>query len=140
MSERDVLLDTAPLVALFNARDQWHARTATLWPDLVGRCVTTEAIVAEASHLVLRATGNAFAPLEFLLAAGIPIEPLNSAGHRRAVRLMQQYQDLPMDYGDATLVVLAEALGIGDVFTTDRRGFTAYRAPRAARFRIFPNA
>jgi len=136
---RDVLLDTAPLVATFNARDQWHAQAVAHWPDLMDRCLTTEGVVAESSHFVLHATGNAHAPLDLLLSAGVPIVALDTAGHRRAATLMAQYRNLPMDYADATLVVLAEALGISDVFTTDRRGFTAYRGSRGRPFRILPD-
>jgi predicted nucleic acid-binding protein len=33
---------------------------------------------------------------------------------------MAKYADLPMDYADATLVVMAEELGTDLVFTTDR--------------------
>ena len=101
--------------------------------------MTTDAVVTEAAHLQLRGKGRAWAPLDFLLGAHIPIITLEAVAHRRAVRLMQQYQDLPMDYADATLVVLAEALGVDEVFTTDRRGFSAYRGPRGRPFRILPD-
>jgi len=32
-----------------------------------------------------------------------------------------------VDYADATLVALADPLGIGHVFTLDRRGFRTFR-------------
>jgi len=44
-----------------------------------------------------------------------------------------------MDYADATLVVFTEALGVDEVFTTDRRGFSAYRGPFGGPFRILPD-
>ena len=40
---------------------------------------------------------------------------------------MGKYRDLPMDLADASLVVLAEALGSGRILSTDRRDFRAYR-------------
>jgi hypothetical protein len=40
---------------------------------------------------------------------------------------MEEYADTPMDFADATLVLLAEALGIEDILTLDRRGFATYR-------------
>jgi hypothetical protein len=137
-SRRDVLLDTAPLAAVFNTRDQWHAESVGLWPELIERCVTTEAVITEATYLVLRATGNAHAPLDFLLAAAIPIIALDVAGHRRAAGLMERHRRLPMDYADASLVVVAEALLIDQVFTMDRRGFATYQSPRGKRFRLLP--
>mgnify|MGYP003519719854 CR=1 FL=1 len=35
-----------------------------------------------------------------------------------------------MDYADATLVLLAEALNVNEILTLDRRGFSAYRIKR----------
>lgn len=44
-----------------------------------------------------------------------------------------------MDYADATLVAVAEAIGIRDVLTPDRRGFSVYRYASRGAFRIFPD-
>lgn len=137
---RDVVLDTGPLVAHLDPHDQWHDRCAAAWPDLVGRCVTTEAVVAEACHLVLRGGAPAVLPLQFLLAAAIPIVALEAAAHRHAALLMERYANLPMDYADASLVTLADGLAAELVFTTDRRGFRAYRGARGAKFQLIPKA
>jgi predicted nucleic acid-binding protein len=51
---------------------------------------------------------------------------------------MEQYEDLPMDFADATLVVLAEELGTNLVFTTDRTDFEVYRIRGRKTFRIKP--
>lgn len=138
MVRRDILLDTAPLVAILDEADQWHQRSAELWSELADRCLTTEAVVTEASHLIGRA-GRASLPLELLLAARIPIVILERPGHEHAVSLMQRYDSLPMDYADATLVVVAEALGIGTVFSMDRKGFRTYRRGNRAAFTIVPD-
>lgn len=138
MIRRDVLLDTGPVVSVLDQRDQWHSRCVEAWPALLDRCITTEAVVAEASHLIQRGRGRAYAALEFLLEAGIPIVPLDVPGHRRAARLMRQYRDVPMDYGDASLVVLAEVLGITTVFSLDRRGFSTYAPPRGSSYTLVP--
>ena len=50
---------------------------------------------------------------------------------------MVRYADLPMDYADATLVVLAEELNTNLVLTTDRRDFHVYRVGTKP-FEIFP--
>ena len=132
-----MLLDTGPLVAVLDSRDQWHERCVSAFPDLMQRCVTTEAVVAEACHLAIRG-GRAWAPVELLPTAGIPVLGIEDGGHRRASSLMERYQELPMDYADASLVAVAEGLGISTVFTLDRRGFTAYRHGIGGRFTILP--
>lgn len=132
-----MLLDTGPLVAVLDARDQWHERCVAAFSELAQRCVTTEPVVAEACHLALRG-GRAWAPLELLLTARIPILGIEGGGHRRACGLMERYCELPMDYADASLVAVAEGLGISTVFTLDRRGFTTYRHGIGGRFTLIP--
>jgi len=109
-----------------------------VWHELADRCLTTDAVVTEASHLVARGGAAAALPLEFLLAVGVPIVALEPSGHEHAVRLMPRYLDTPMDYADATLVVVADALKLGTVLTTDRRGFRAYRRANGAAFVVQP--
>ena len=45
----------------------------------------------------------------------------------RVEELMRQYASQPMDFADASLVVLAEALDHGRILSTDRRDFATYR-------------
>lgn len=137
---RDVVLDAGPIVAHLDPRDQWHARCAAAWSTVVHRCVTTEAVVTEACHLALRGGGPAALPLQFLLAAEIPVLGLDPPGQRYAALLMERYADLPMDYADASLVALADGLRLRRVFTTDRRGFAACRGARGKRFELVPDA
>ena len=125
-------------MAALDRSDQWHRACVDAWPRLVDHCITTEAVVTEASHLVLRGGASAGLPLEFLLAAHIPILGLEVDLHRQAAFLMPRYADLPMDYADATLVVLVQALQVGTVFTTDRKGFAVYRGARNRQFDVVP--
>lgn len=136
---RDVLLDTGPLVALLDRRDQWHELAVGAWPDLAVRCVTTEAVITEATHLVARGGAPPGVVLEFLLAGEVPVVGLEPAGHRRAVELLRRYHRVPMDYADATLVVAAEWLRTRLVFTLDRRGFETYRSAGGGGFMLLPD-
>ena len=47
--------------------------------------------------------------------------------------------DLPMDFADATLIVLAEGLGTDLVCTTDRRDLSVYSIRGRKRFRMVPD-
>lgn len=135
---RDTLLDTGPLVALLDRNDARHRDCIPFWHDAASRCVTTEAVVTEAGHLVARGGGAAHVPLDFLLAAGIPIVALEPSGHQHAAQLMRRYRKVPMDYADATLVVVADASLTRRVFTLDRRGFRAYRRRDGKTFDLLP--
>jgi uncharacterized protein len=65
--------------------------------------------------------------------------PATKGSLRRSRDLVNQYADLPMDYADATLVVLAEELGTNVVFTTDRRDFAGYRIKGRRHFDVVPD-
>ena len=45
----------------------------------------------------------------------------------RLLKLMKKYRELPMDLADASLVILAEHLGHGRIFSTDMRDFKTYK-------------
>lgn len=46
---------------------------------------------------------------------------------KKMAQLMEKYADLPMDLADASLVILAEHLGHGRIFSVDQRDFNTYR-------------
>jgi len=52
---------------------------------------------------------------------------------------MAKYKDMPMDFADATLVVLAEETGISEIFTLDKKGFNTYRIHGKSSFHIIPS-
>jgi predicted nucleic acid-binding protein len=132
------LLDTGPLVALLSKRDAAHAAGVEAFEAFRGHLFTTEPVLTEAMHLLGRQPGGRDACLEFFLRAGALIVPLDGARMARCRELMARYADVPMDFADATLVALAEDLAIAQVFTLDRRGFSAYRWRRTRRFVLSP--
>lgn len=135
---RDVLLDTGPIVATLDASDQWHRACASAVTRLLDRCVTTEAVVTEATHLAGRRRGAAAMVIDFILDAEIPVLALDRSALRHASWLMGRYADVPMDFADAALVTLADGLQLDGVLTTDRRGFGAYRLANGKPLRIYP--
>ena len=64
--------------------------------------------------------------------------PMTRGALQRTRSLVEKYGDLPMDYTDATLVVLAEELSTNLVFTLDRTDFEVYRIHSRSRFKIVP--
>lgn len=56
---------------------------------------------------------------------------------RRIWHLMRQYQDVPMDIADASLVTAAERLEKHRIFTLDSH-FYAYRINGAENFEVIP--
>ena len=100
--------------------------------------VSTEAVLAEATHLLSRVAGGSAACLDFVLRGGATLVPSSPTSLRRCRSLMEKYSDLPMDFADATLVALAEDLEAGAVLTTDPSDFSVYRWSRRRPFEILP--
>lgn len=133
-----VLVDTGPLVALFDPSDRQCAACTRELARLEGRrLVTTLAVVTEASYLLEFSARAQRALLTFIADGAIELVAIDAAGIRRAEALMQKYEDLPMDFADATLVVLAELLATTTVFTLDRKDFNVYRIGRR-KFGLLP--
>jgi predicted nucleic acid-binding protein len=133
------LIDTGPLVAYVDAADPAHASVVNCLDDFKGRLHTTGAVVSEAMHLVGDDDDGPQVLVEFLAASGLVIAPaVDWESLRQAVVLMKKYRETPMDFADATLVLLAGTLGITDIVTLDRRGFSTYRTSRGKAFRLKP--
>jgi predicted nucleic acid-binding protein len=134
----NVLLDTGPVVALLHAGDLEHRRCQAFLEGFKGEFVTTEAVLTESMALLSRVRRGPEVALDFFLKGGAALVPQSPQSLGRARELIEKYEDVPMDFADATLVVLAEELETGEIFTLDRRGFRIYRWGRHRAFRIYP--
>lgn len=139
LAVRRCLIDTGPCVAYLDRRDPRHARVAAELDAFAGQLLTTPAVVTEVMHFLSAVPEGPAAFAEFLTLAGVQLSALDSIDDvAAAVRLMADDSDTPMDFADATLVRLADASGVTDIFTLDRRGFSAYRTAKGKRFRVRP--
>lgn len=131
------LLDTGPIVAYLDSTDPHHDDVARRLEAFAGSLVTSGAVVTEAMHFVAETQGGPRLLADFVASSGMRIYDLAQPPElRRAVELMERYADTPMDYADATLVLLADALEIEEIITLDRRGFATYRTPSHKPFRL----
>ncbi|MCX6866046.1 MAG: PIN domain-containing protein [Verrucomicrobia bacterium] len=122
------LVDTGALVALLDRNDPAHAQVREAWLPLSGRFHTTGAVVTEAMHFLRSVAGGAGALAGLLAKGPIHIEDIFAPLRLEAVvALMARYADAPMDFADATLVLLAERLGTPHILTLDERGFRTFR-------------
>jgi predicted nucleic acid-binding protein len=132
------LLDTGPLVAYLDARDPSHDEAVACIDSFSGQFHTTAAVITEAMHFVSAAADGAALLAEFVGASRTRVHDFAQPPDlRAAAALMAKYSDTPMDFADATLVLLAERIDVVDVLTLDRRGFSAYRTPSGRALQIF---
>jgi hypothetical protein len=128
-----ILVDTGPLVALFDPKDAAHRRCRRVLEQIREPLRTTVPVLTEAFHLLGPSSIGSDRLRDFILAGGLGAVFLDQAALVRAFELMEQYADHPMDLADASLVVAAERVNSRRVFTIDRRDFHTYRARRGHR-------
>jgi predicted nucleic acid-binding protein len=130
------LIDTGPLVALFDPKDPDHKACHRVLEDMVGALHTTEAVLTEVFHMLGAGSRAARGIQQFLLDGYVSLLPLDRDGLARCFEYMEQYHDLPMDFADATLLVAAESLRTRRVLTLDFADFAVYRIRRG--HRLYP--
>jgi hypothetical protein len=134
----ELLLDTGPFVALVDRSEKLHDDCVAALEKWTGTIVTTEAVLTEALYLVGPQWKAQRVCLEFILRGAFQLIPSSPASLRRVSALMERYRNVPMDFADATLVVLGEELETEWVFTLDRRGFNTYRLKQRKTFQLIP--
>jgi uncharacterized protein len=133
------LLDTGPLVAYLDANDAAHAVIVACLEGFSGKLCTTCAVVTEAMYFISIDPRGPTLLAEFLDASHMQVyDCAQPAQVREAALLMEKYSDTPMDFADATLVLLAEQLNVLNVVTLDHRGFSTYRTRRGKSLRMMP--
>lgn len=134
----ETLVDTGVLVALIDADEQHHAACVAAFRKARGPLVSNEAVLTECLHLLSDSLASQEACLDYFLRGAILLVPTALESLSRIKAVMRRYRSVPMDYADATLVVLAELLGTGSILTLDRRGFVVYRWRERRPFHITP--
>jgi len=134
---RTWLIDTGPLVAYLDASDPAHAEVAACLDEFSGQLATTSAVITEAMHLLAVSGSGPRALAELAAVTGMDVYDLCQPPELgEAVSLMEEYADTPMDFADATLVLLGEGLEVREILTLDRRGFSTYRTRRRSAFQL----
>jgi predicted nucleic acid-binding protein len=124
-----ILTDAGPLVALLDRRDAYHERCAIAAHAFGDEpLLTTTPCFSEAMYMLGEAGGYRFqAQLWDMRRAGdLLLHEMTAAEIDRAEALMEKFKDSPMDFGDASIVAVAESRSLRQVFTLDRH-FWGYR-------------
>lgn len=135
-----VIIDTSVLYALVDMADAAHDRAVEALGSEVEAVIVPQATLPEVCYLIgsrLGATPEA----EFvrhLAASDWRLEPLTDADLPRVVSLMREYADAKIGFVDASVVGVAERIGVTRIYTLDRRHFTMIRPAHVDRFELLP--
>ncbi len=124
--KQSVVLDTGPLVALLDSRDQYHVWTRNLFSDIEPPLLTCDAVLSEACFLVRKRLGNAEPILKLVEIGVVRLAFSLDENWREVSSLMRRFNDVPMSLADACLVRMSELVENCTVLTLDA-DFHIYR-------------
>lgn len=119
-----IICDTGPLLAAANADDSEHAACLAVLSDQPGPLIVPATIVTEVCFMLAKLGPQAEAGfLRSLAAEELRVEPLTPADYARMADLVVQYGKFPLGAADASVIAVAERLGVTKVATLDHRHF-----------------
>ncbi|MFT3801894.1 MAG: PIN domain-containing protein [Burkholderiaceae bacterium] len=124
-----VLVDSGPLIALFNTADHWHQPVLDwLQANPAASLLTTWPVATEVCALLARRIHNDCA-LDFLRWAqrgGIALDPATEGSLTEVLRLSERFADLSFDLADASIAETAARLKLRHLLSIDA-DFDVYR-------------
>jgi predicted nucleic acid-binding protein len=140
-----IVCDTGPLVALSNGQDEHYFTANNLFRDLF---LTNEEIVLPATVVAevcywLNQHGGPEVEAAFLdsVADGtFTLVDLTTEDVERMAELVRQFSSFPLGGTDASVVAVAERLGVREIATFDRRHFPSITPKDGGHFNLLPEA
>jgi len=135
-----LVVDTGVIVAAADRTDRHHRDSAAVIRDDPGPLVTTAMVVAEAAYLIERELGTAAEAslYDSIIEGDLTVETLRPQDWARIRELVETYADLALGGTDASLVAIAERLGVTRVATIDTTHFRVVRPTHCEAFELIP--
>ena len=127
-----VLVDSGPLIALFDVSDRHHATTLAFLGKSREDLLTTWPVVTEVCHLLKFSVETQLDFLRWVQRGGLEIADFERSVIDPIVTLTEKYRDRPMNLADASLIVLSMKTGIRRILSLDA-DFDIYRLPDRSR-------
>jgi len=124
-----VLVDSGPLIALFNGADRWHASVLDwLRHNPRATLLSTWPVATEVCALLARRLSNdcALDFLRWVQRGGLALEPAVEGSVTEVLRISERFADLPFDLADASIAEAATRLKLRHVLSIDA-DFDVYR-------------
>jgi uncharacterized protein len=129
---QSALVDSGPLIALFDRDDAYHGSVKSFMKTTPLKLTTTWPVLGEVCALLPRLAASDF--MDFACRGGVDVDDLDVTDPSSIVALSRKYVDLPMDFAEASLVVLAIKRNV-DVIVSLDRDFDVYRLAHTKSFK-----
>ena len=120
------LIDSGPLIALFDRSDRYHEETVAFLKGYRGKLLTTWPVLTEVSHLLDFNLNVQIDFLKWVELGGVQVYDIAQNQLYDIVEMMQKYTNVPMDLADATLMYVAHREKIVHIVSIDS-DFDIYR-------------
>ena len=135
-----ILVDTGPIYALADRDDEHHQRISSFLSNNQELLIVPVTVLPEAAYLMHKHLGvvalRSFA--RSLSLGELRLEGVTRDDLGRVEELLTQYSSSRLDFVDASVIALAERLGITQVLTLDRRDFGMVRPRHCAALELLP--
>lgn len=123
-----ILIDTGPLYAFFNKRDQWSWWVGKILGEFNPPLYTCESVISETVFLLQRSSMEVGGLMELITRGHLIVEPAfeSNNNQKRIQETLTNYQNIPASFADACLVCMAENDDMSEIMTLDS-DFTIYR-------------
>lgn len=138
-----IICDTGPIFAAADRRDADHHACVELFTGLRladRRLLLPQTVMAEVGYMLETKVGT-FAEVAFLesVASGsFELVNLAQSDAARIAELVARYDDLPLGTTDASVIALAERLGVDEIATLDNRHFRVVRPNHVQALTLLP--
>ncbi|KLL09641.1 type II toxin-antitoxin system VapC family toxin [Protofrankia coriariae] len=135
-----IVVDTGPVVAVANRKDDHHRQCVDLLQNFPGPLLLPAPLLSEIGYMLFSRAG-AKAEANFLrdVADGVyELAPVTPADAHRAADLVERYASLPLGTADAFVVAVAEKFQAVHIATLDRRHFSVVRPSHVPAFTLLP--
>jgi hypothetical protein len=129
---QSALVDSGPLIALFDRDDRYHAPVKTYLAKARLKLVTTWPVLTEVCAILPEEAADDF--IEFVCRGGLRVAQLEADDLSVMLALRRKYADRPMDFADASLVAIALRDDEDRIVSLDS-DFEIYRLAGKKRFR-----
>ena len=113
------LIDAGPLIALFDKDDTYHKAVIKFMSSFKGLLVTTWPVITEVLHMLDFNVNTQLDFLKWIEKGGLTIQSFSQEEVSRLIDLSQKYSNVPMDFADATLILISELKNIKQIITLD---------------------
>ena len=113
------LIDSGPLIALFDRSDSYHQSVLTFLKTYQGELITSWSVITEVSHMLDFNLNVQIDFLKWIELGGITLYELSRDDIAHMRSMMEKYSVNPMDFADATLMNIDNKEHINTIVSID---------------------